>query len=85
VPKDFILITDKGAHVLPSSFSLTEGADNEFDITFPRMLNGEPIFGPGAQSIKIQFVNPPMGDFGADKKTVEFKMDKMMLDGKPVY
>lgn len=85
VPKDFFLITDKGAHVLPSSFSFTEGTDNEFDITFPRMLNGEPIFGPGAKSIKIQFVNPPMGDFGADKKTVEFKMDKMMLDGKPVY
>jgi len=85
VPKDFYLITDKGVHVAPSSFSFTEGVENEFDITFPRTLNGEPIFGPGAKSIKIQFVNPPMGDFGADKKTFEFKLDKMMLDGKLVF
>ena len=42
-------------------------------------MNGEPIFGPGAKSIKIQFVNPPMGDFGADKKTIDFKLDKMTL------
>jgi hypothetical protein len=85
VPKDFYLITDKGVHVAPSSFSFTEGVENEFDITFPRTLNGEPIFGPGAKSIKIQFVNPAMGDFGADKKTFEFKLDKMMLDGKLVF
>jgi hypothetical protein len=85
VPKDFYLITDKGVHVAPTSFSFTEGVENEFDITFPRTLNGETIFGPGAKSIKVQFVNPPMGDFGADKKTFEFKLDKMMLDGKLVY
>ncbi len=85
VPKDFFLITDKGVHVAPSSFSFTEGVNNEFDITFPRSFNGQPIFGPGAKSIKIQFVNPPMGDFGADKKTFDFKLDKMMVDGKLVY
>jgi hypothetical protein len=85
VPKDFYLITDKGAHVAPSSFSFTEGVENEFDITFPRTMNGEPVIAPGMKSIKIQFLNPPMGDFGADKKTVEFKLDKMTMDGKLVY
>jgi len=85
VPKDFILITDKGTHVLPSSFSFIPGSDYEFDITFPRTMNGEPVIAPGMKSIKIQFVNPPMGDFGADKKTVEFKLDKMTLDGKLVF
>lgn len=85
VPKDFILITDKGVHVLPNSFSITQGTDYEFDITFPRFLNGEPIFGAGAKSIKVQFVNPAMGDFGTEKKTFEFKLDKMIVDGKPAY
>lgn len=82
VPKDFFLITDKGAHVLPSSFTFAEGVDNEFDVTFPRFLNGEPIFAAGGKSIKLQFDSPPMGDFGKKRVVVEFKTDKMVMDGK---
>lgn len=85
IPKDFFLITDKGAHVLPSSYTFIPGADHEFDLTFPRLLNGEPIFGSGTKSIKIQFLNPAIGDFGTEKKTVEFKFDRMVVDGKPAY
>jgi hypothetical protein len=85
IPKDLILITDKGVHVTPNEFGNTPGTDREYDFTFLRAPNGEPIIEDGAKTIKIQFPYPAIGDFDKGKKIVEFKLDKMTKDGKPDY
>ena len=85
IPNDLILITDKGVHVTPNGFARTPGTNSEFDFTFLRAPNGEPIIEDGAKSIKVQFPYPAIGDFDKGKKIVEFKLDKMMKDGKPDY
>ena len=85
IPQDLILITDKGVHVTPNDFATTRGSDHEFDFTFLRAPNGEPIIEDGAKSIKVQIPYPAIGDFDKGKKIVEFKLDKMMKDGKPDY
>ncbi|HLW97203.1 MAG TPA: hypothetical protein VKR82_01045 [Candidatus Acidoferrales bacterium] len=85
IPKDLVLITDKGVHVNPNNFELTPGTNREFDFTFPRLLAGQPVIGPGAKSFKVQIAYPAIGDFDKGKKTVEFKLDKMVKDGKPDF
>lgn len=85
VPPGLYVITEKGTKVSPLTFSFVKDIEPEFDVTFPRMAGNEPVIAPDAKSISVQFMNPPIGDFPTRAVTVEFKLDKMMWNGKVAY
>jgi hypothetical protein len=69
VPEDFYLINEKGDRFSPVHFSSPKGGAYEFDMAFPRMVNGEPIIHPNDKMFQIQFVNPAVGRQAATAPT----------------
>jgi hypothetical protein len=81
---DFYLI---GAHgrVAPVNFEVLPGAAREFEVTFPRTINGEPLVGPSDKDIAVEFTNPPVGGKGSSRVYMKFKVQDMVSDGKVIY
>lgn len=61
VPNDFYLITERGDRIAPIRYVAPRTGAYEFDLSFPRLVNGEPVIRPGDKSFNIQFVNPAVG------------------------
>ena len=80
VPADMILISSSGAKATPVTFVADPKGGDEFELTYPRSA-----LGAGFKSFKLQIPHPALGDFGASKVMVEFKLDKMTFDGKPSF
>jgi hypothetical protein len=80
VPADVFLISSNGTRVAPLTYLADPDGKDEFDLTFPRSA-----FAQGLKSFKLQIPHPALGDFGASKITIEFKLDKMSFEGKPAF
>jgi hypothetical protein len=61
VPTDFYLITERGDRIAPIRYVAPKTGAYEFDLSFPRLLNGEPVIHEGDKAFSIQFVNPAVG------------------------
>jgi hypothetical protein len=77
VPADMMLISSNGSKATPLAF-VGDPTGDGFEVTFSRSALGE-----GFKSFKLQIPHPALGDFGASKVMVEFKLDKMTFEGKP--
>lgn len=55
------LITERGDRIAPSRFVSSRTGTYEFELNFPRMVNGEPLIHPGDKEFSIQFTNPAVG------------------------
>ena len=80
VPADVILISSNGTKATPTSYVADPNGENGFQVSFPR--SG---FADGLKSFKLQIPHPALGDFGGQKKMVEFRLDKMTFQGKPAF
>lgn len=80
VPTDMILISSSGTTARPIVYSADPDSGDGFLLTYPRNMLGE-----GFKSFKLQIPHPALGDFGASKVYVEFKLDKMTFEGKPAF
>jgi hypothetical protein len=77
------LIGGGGVKVPLSIYRPGEGASREFQFVFPREYNGRPVIGPGDKTLKLEFNHPNIR--GAERVLIEFKTEKMMMQGSPVY
>jgi hypothetical protein len=80
VPADMNLLASNGSKATPLIFSADPDGGDGFLLTYPRSGLGE-----GFKSFKLQIPHPSLGDFGASKVLVEFKLDKMTFEGKPAF
>jgi hypothetical protein len=85
VPLSVYLITEHDERIIPAKFDSPKSGANEFLIYFPRMNGSEPIVRPGDKNLRLNFRNPPIGRLRGDRVLVEFKVEKMLWEGKPVY
>ena len=69
------LYGSKGDKVPLKQFVAPQGAERSFQFIFPRNYRGKEILGPEDKSLNLEFVGIYM----------EFKTDKMQIDGKVVY
>jgi len=85
VPQQAFLTGPKGQKVTPIRLiSSTVGAQ-EFELIFPRVVEGEPLLEPGDKGFAVEFVSPAVGQVDSSRVFVEFKADKMVLNGKIAY
>ena len=56
------LITERGERIPPSRFVSSRTGAYEFELNFPRTVNGEPLIHPNDKEFSIQFTNPPVGN-----------------------
>jgi hypothetical protein len=85
VPLSVYLITEHDERIIPVKFDSPKSGANEFLVYFPRMNGSEPIVRPGDKNLRLNFRNPPIGRLRGDRALIEFKVDKMMWEGKPAY
>jgi hypothetical protein len=72
--------------VRPVAFAPPPPGSNQMQVSFPRTVNGEPIIGPEDNAMVLEFQPPPVGNETSSKKIkLEFKVKKMVVDGKVVY
>jgi hypothetical protein len=85
VPLQADLITSKGVHVQPIKYIPAPGGAREFELIYPRVVNGEPIITKDVKSIGIEFPHPNVSPEGAARVYGEFKIEKMTVNGEILY
>jgi hypothetical protein len=100
-PVDMYLITEKGDRVPPIRINSPQNGAYYFDLIFPRMKNREPIVQNSDKMLSLQFTHPAIGNqtqrnttnpvdpsmdvFGEERVLIQFKLDKMVVNGKASY
>lgn len=100
-PVDMYLITENGDRVPPLRFNSPQNGAYYFDLVFPRKKNREPIVRDGDKTLSLQFTHPAIGNqtqknttnpvdpsmdvFGEERVLIQFKLDKMVVNGKASY
>jgi len=100
-PIDLYLINERGERVPPTRINSPQNGSYTFDLIFPRMKNHEPLVRDGDKELSLQFTHPAIGNqtqrnttnptdpsidvFGEERVLIEFKLDKMMINGKASY
>ncbi|HEV2490719.1 MAG TPA: hypothetical protein VGT03_12995 [Candidatus Acidoferrales bacterium] len=85
VPEQTYLINSRGDKIVPRQMIVAKGGENGIEFIFPRLVNNQSVIQPGDKSFSFQFVAPPIGPLAEETAFVEFKTDKMKLDGQLVY
>ncbi len=79
------LIGAKGVKAPLQQYGVEQSERRVFQFVFPRTVNGQPIVGPEDKSLQVEFVHPNLRKRGEKRVLVEFKLNKMIVDGQLVY
>jgi len=79
------LLGPKGRKAELQAFLLAGESGQTFQLTFPRMLDGEPLAGPEDKSLQLEFIHPGIRGKEERRVLVEFKIKNMLLDGQLEY
>jgi hypothetical protein len=85
VPPDLFMITEHGDRIKPVHFDSPRGGANVMNIQFPRMQNNEPVVKPGDKDLSLQIPSPKVVDLPRQTALISFRVDKMMINGKPSF
>lgn len=91
--RNFVFLIAHGGEKIPLlQYVPPRGGSSEFQLAFPRRYQGKPILIPEDKAIKLELPPPPMEPGHPDRRhafpmhvLVEFKVKKMLVDGKLVY
>ncbi|MBI3483961.1 MAG: hypothetical protein HY012_02255 [Acidobacteria bacterium] len=85
VPMEAYLTTSTGKRVSPLKYVAAKGGGLEFELIFPRRLNGESLITPDVKTIGVEFQHPNIGPEGAARVYQDFKIEKMTVNGAVLY
>jgi len=77
----------EGPHgkVAPIGYTKPGVEQKEFQLVFPRTLNGKPLVLESDAFLRVEFVHPGKGILAAERVVIEFSPKDMLLDGKLTY
>lgn len=78
------LIGPKGDKLAPLRYHVTSNG-REFQLVFPREYKGGPLIGPQDKTLKLEFVHPRIGVTSETRVLIEFKVEKMLIQGTVAY
>ena len=79
------LSASKGEKVSIAQFIPGDSSSQEFQLVFPREVNGKEILKPGDKALQLEFAYPIIGRLGDGSGFVEFKTDKMKINNEVIY
>jgi len=79
------LIGSGGRKVRPAQIHIAKGAGREFQLIFPRFVEGQLIVEPGDKSLAVEFEHPNVGNITRQRVLLEFDVRKMLVAGKLEY
>jgi len=72
------LISSRGDKIPPLNYIW---AGTEFQLTFPREYNEQPLASPGDKMIRLEFTHPRIRQEREARILLEFQVEKMLLAG----
>jgi hypothetical protein len=85
VPMGANLISSRNVRVGVARLISPPGATYEFEMVFPRLVNGEPWITPEDKRLRVEFPHPAVGGMGSARVFVEFNLEKMKIGDKLEY
>ena len=85
MPQEASLNVPKGQKVTPIRLISPRGGAQEFELIFPRTLDGKPLLESADKSVRVEFTSPTVGQVSSSRVFVEFKVDKMIYNGQLAY
>jgi hypothetical protein len=95
VPQAAFLNGPRGQKITPLRLISPKGGAQEFELIFPRLVEGKPLLEPGDKTISVEFPAPSVGSVDSLGRIItssastrvfaEFKVDKMMQNGQITY
>jgi len=82
--QDTFLVTSSGRISLVDVW-VAGGAGGLFELTFPRMVNGQPVVRDTDKSFSLEFQSPAFGPIQGERVLLEFKLKDMALDGRLIF
>jgi hypothetical protein len=83
--KNFVfLIGAKGEKVAPERYTAA-GGGRAFQLVFPRQYEGRPLATAQDKTLKLEFIHPRLREQREQRVLIEFKVDKMVMQGEAVY
>lgn len=83
--KNFVfLINGKGEKVPLRAYTVTN-AGRAFQLIFPRQYNERPVATAQDKTLKIEFFHPRVRTSSEQRVLIEFRVDKMLMQGEPVF
>jgi hypothetical protein len=80
------LLGPKGEKVPLQRYVSATGAGRSFQFLFPRQYEGRPLLSPEDKTIKVEFMHPFSSERGTPSRVLlEFKVEKMLIQGAVVY
>jgi hypothetical protein len=79
------LIGPEGQKIPLLRYVVAEGGGRAFQFIFPRQFEGRPLLEPGDKSLKIEFPHPDIRGQGEARIFLEFKVEKMIVNGEVEY
>lgn len=84
--KNFVfLVGSEGVKAPLQEYIVGKGAAQVFQFIFPREVEGRPLVGPTDKRLQLEFPHPKLRNQEAKRVLVEFKVNKMLVDGQLVY
>jgi hypothetical protein len=81
--KNFVyLIGHKGLKAPLLDFTPGSGEARNFQLVFPRQYEGQPIVAEGDKSLKLEFTHPNIRSQGEIRVLIEFRLDRMLVNGE---
>jgi hypothetical protein len=85
VPQAAFLNLESGKKVTPLRFVSPKSGSDEFELIFPRVVDGEPAITANSKVVGVEFHSPAVQRVPEGRVYVEFKPDKMKYNGALSY
>lgn len=83
--KEIQLLGPRGKRIYPLTYAVPEGTDGAFEVSFPKIVEGEPLLTPEDKELRLLLVHPDIGQQGSANIYFHFDVRKMLINGKVVY
>jgi hypothetical protein len=84
--RNFIFLIGPGGEKVPLlRYAVAGGSGREFQLVFPRQYEGRPLVGPQDKTLKLEFPRPSVRGEAEGRVLLEFKVERMLLEGAVVY
>jgi hypothetical protein len=75
VPQEAFLNGSRGQKVAPIKLISPKGGAQEFELIFPRNIEGKPLLEPGDRTIGVEFLAPPIGNVDQQGRVIVGTVD----------
>jgi hypothetical protein len=75
IPQEAFLNTPRQQKVAPVRLISPKGGAQEFELIFPRQVDGKPLLEPGDKKVSVEFLVPPVGSVDSQGRVVVGTVD----------